>query len=65
MTRLTSLGLIAFGGILVATAWPTFGELFNESADNEPIVYLLVGGVPLLLGAIFIAAGAWGLLRRP
>ena len=59
------IGLAAFGGILVATAWPTFSELFKDDADNEPIVYLLVGGLPLLLGVLFIAAGIWGLVRRP
>lgn len=58
------MGLIAFGAILIATAWPTFSELFDEAADNEPVVYLLVGGVPLLLGLVFTAAGVLGLLRR-
>ena len=57
-----NVGLIAFGGILIATAWPTFGEVFDGSAD-EPIVSALVGGVPLVLGLLFIFAGAWGLAR--
>jgi hypothetical protein len=57
------IGLIAFGAILVATAWPTFGELFDDSADNEPVVSALVGGIPLVLGLLFMFAGGWGLAR--
>lgn len=59
-----SVLLIICGAGLIRVFWATFAQVFNEAADNEDIVYLVAGGIPVLVGVLLAGAGLANLVRR-
>lgn len=61
---LIAVGSILIGLFFILMSWGALSNLFEEYQDSPASTYLLVGGIQVAVGLVFIVAGFFALPRR-
>jgi len=61
---LIGVGSILIGLFCVVMSWGALGNLFEEYQDSSVSTYVMIGGIEIAIGLVFIVAGFFALPRK-